>query len=208
MLITHNFEQGSQEWYESRLGYVTASNFKKILAKGQGKTRKAYMYEIASEIMTGQMQESYSNQNMDWGKETEEQAKSMYELDKAVSVEPVGFICYSEKMIGCSPDGLVGEDGLIEIKCPKTTTQIETVLSGKMPSIHKPQVQGQLWVTGREWCDFVSFDPRINGSSSYFSQRIYRDEDYITELWKECDAFIYELREIIDVLVGKNGKNM
>lgn len=203
MLITHDFEQGSPEWHESRLGYITASNFKKVLSKGQGKTRKAYMYEIAAEIMTGEMQDSYSNQSMDWGKETEDQARSMYELDRAVSVDPVGFVCFEEKMIGCSPDGLVGEDGLIEIKCPKTTTQIETFLSGKMPSIHKPQVQGQLWVTGRDWCDFVSFDPRINGESSYFAERVYRDEKYIHELSKECDSFLAELKEMIEMIGGK-----
>jgi len=104
--------------------------------------------------------------------------------------------------VGCSPDGLVGDSGLIEIKCPNTTTQIETYLKGEIPPTHRPQIQGQLFVTEREWTDFVSFDPRIkNGSASYFEKRVYRDDDYINKtLWPALDRFVDELQELLEKL--------
>lgn len=193
-------EQNSEEWYKSRLGFITASGFSKVLAKGQGKTRASYMREVAAEILTGESQEGFSNAYTEHGSNTEPEALARYEFDKSVTSEKVGFIHLENINIGCSPDGLIGNDGLVEFKCPKTTTQIETFLSGKMPTTHKAQVQGQLWITEREWCDFVSFDPRINGGSSYFCVRQYRDEDYIKSLESECYKFCDELNELVDKL--------
>lgn len=200
MQIIKDIEQGSPEWLNLRVGVVTASRFKDVLAKGAGKTRLSYMRELAAEIITGEPQESYSNQYMEWGNEQEPIARAMYELDTASIVEQVTIILNDECIAGYSPDGLVGENGIIEIKCPKTTTQIETYLSGKMPSIHKAQVQGGLWVSEREWCDFISFDPRINTDSKYFIERIYRDESYIKELAVEVDKFQTELKELVSKL--------
>jgi putative phage-type endonuclease len=202
MEIIKDIDQGSEEWLAMRLGWTTASRFSDVMAKGQGKTRKAYMYNLAAEAITGQREESYSSEYMEWGTLTEPQARSMYELISGVDVIQVGLIIHEGGSIAASPDGLIGDDGMIEIKCPKTTTQIETYLSGKMPLGHRPQVQGQLWISGRQWCDFVSFDPRINGDASYFCERIYRDEDYILELEKECFAFSLELQEMIKTLTG------
>lgn len=201
MEIITGIDQGTDEWLALRFGYITASKYKDVMAKGQGKTRKSYMLLLAAEAITGEQAESYSNEYMDWGNENEPVARAMYELESGNSVNEVSFIKLNEvNKIGCSPDGLIDDDGMVEFKCPKTTTQIETFLSGKMPTGHKPQVQGQLWVSGRDWCDFVSFDPRINGSSGYFCQRQYRDEDYIKEISEACFKFEKELQEMIKTL--------
>lgn len=200
MQIISDIEQGSEEWLALRFGWITASKFKDVIAGGQGKTRMAYMRQLAAETITGERIDSYSNEYMEWGTETEPQARAMYELENAVNVDQISFIKHDSIRAGCSPDGLIGNDGLIEIKCPKTTTQIETFLSGKMPPSHKAQVQGQLWISEREWTDFVSFDPRINGSSSYFCVRVYRDEAYIKTLEEGVKAFENELKEMVGML--------
>ncbi len=200
MQIINNIDQGSSEWLDLRLGFITASKFKDVIAGGAGKTRKSYMLQIAAEIVTGERLPTFSNSAMEWGTATEPQARSMYELENCFTVEEIAFAYFDDKKIGCSPDGLIGNDGLVELKCPNTTTQIETFLSGKMPTGHKPQVQGQLWVMDRDWCDFVSFDPRINGASSYFCQRIHRDEEYIKELSSKCDLFLGELGDLVEKL--------
>lgn len=188
-------EQLSDEWFQARLGIPTASNFSKILAKGQGKTRKAYMMKLLAEIETGIPQESYSNSSMEWGIETENQAREYYKGYKKVEVEQVGFIKCSG--IGCSPDGLIGEEGLLEIKCPDSSTHLEYILANKMVSTYIPQVQGQLLVTGRKWCDIVSFDPRVT-NRPFWCIRVGRDENKIAEIQKACDAFLYDLNELIE----------
>jgi len=203
MEIIKDIEQGTEAWLALRYGWTTASRFKDVMAKGQGKTRKSYMYQLAAEAVSDMRQESFTNEYMEWGTETEPQARAMYELNTGVSVDQVSFIRLDGvRKIGCSPDGLVGDDGMVEFKCPKTTTQIETYLSGKMPTGHKAQVQGQLWISGRQWTDFVSFDPRINGDASYFSIRIQRDEDYIKEIEAACYLFSDELQEMVKTLEG------
>lgn len=200
MIIHSDIEQGSDEWHEMRLGYVTASRLKDVLAGGKGLTRNAYMMQIAAELLTGQKEESYSNSSMEWGTATEPQARAMYELNCMDDVEQVAFITHDTIKVGYSPDGLVGVNGLIEIKCPKTTTHIETVLSGKMPTGHIPQVQGGLWISEREWLDFVSFDPRINSDKNFFCVRVYRDESYIKNLESEVIRFNDELNELLNKL--------
>lgn len=202
MQIVSDIDQSSDEWLDLRLGFVTASRFKDVMAKGKGLTRRAYMLEIAAEIITGQRQEKFSNDAMEWGAKTEAQARSMYEFESGNTVDEIAFAYFDDKKIGCSPDGLIGDDGLVEFKCPNTKTQIETYLSGKMPTGHMPQVQGQMWVMERDWCDFVSFDPRINTEASYFKQRICRDETYIAELEKACDIFLDDLSETVNKLGG------
>lgn len=206
MLVISDIEQGSDEWHQIRIGCITASRFKAVISGGQGKTRLAYMHELCAEIITQQKQESYNNEYMQWGTETEPQARDYYTLLTGNEVDQVCFVkCEPDSLndligIGCSPDGLIGSNGLIEIKCPKTATQIETYLSGKMPITHKPQIQGQLMVTGREWCDFVSFDPRINGKSSFFKERIYRDDKYIDELKSKINQFKKEAYGLLERL--------
>jgi len=198
-----DFEQGSDQWFDARMGMITASKFKDVMAKGQGKTRKSYMYQLAGEMITGEREDSYSNSYMEWGTLNEPSARAMYELEKGVEVDLVGLITTDGKNVAASPDGLVGNDGSIEIKCPKTTTQIETYLSGKMPTGHKAQVQGQMWVAERDWVDFISFDPRMNGAASFFCTRVYRDEDYIKTLEESCKIFESELYYMVELLQGE-----
>lgn len=199
MQIIEGIEQGTEEWHALRCGVVTASNFSKVLAKGKDKTRMAYMMEIAAEIITGLPVESFSNASMRWGTEHEPQARANYELESGNSVKQVTFIT-GVMGVGCSPDGLVNENGMFESKCPKTVTQIDYFLKNKLPSTYKAQVQGQLWVAERDWCDFVSFDPRINGPSGYFKTRVFRDDDYIGDLAKKTDIFLDELNELLTKL--------
>jgi len=192
----YDCEQLSPEWQQIRLGKITASNFANILAKGSGKTRKGYMMKLVAEKLTGLPEASYSNSFMEWGGiETETQARAYYEALYDVSVKQVGFVELNE-WVGCSPDGLVGEDGLIEIKCPKSTTHVSNILANKMQSTYNPQVQGQMWVTGHKWCDWISFDPRVK-SRPFFMVRVKRDEKYIKVLEANTEQFIKEMKEII-----------
>ncbi len=202
-MIIHNLEQGSPEWNLVRCGKITASRFSDVISKGVGsapsKTRLSYLYFVASEILTGLPAESFTSDAMAYGTLTEPEARQAYEDDVHMAVEQVGFV-EMNKWVGCSPDGCVGDKGLLEIKCPKTTTQIQRVLSGEFPSEYMAQVQGQLWVCEREWCDFVSYDGRIKGPASYFKIRVMRDESYIRMLSEKVDLFIEDLNEILERL--------
>ena len=203
MQIINDMAQGSDEWKQLRLGKITASRLSDVMSSGRSgapsKTRQSYMLQLAAEILTGEAEDSFSNKYMDWGNACEPQARSMYTFDSGNVVEEVAFVIASDRF-GVSPDGMVGQDGLLEIKCPKTTTQIDRFITGKFPTEYKAQVQGQLLATGRRWCDFVSFDPRISGPAQYFIIRVERDEDYIIELQAKIDTFTYELNNLLELL--------
>jgi len=193
MKIIKDIEQGSQDWLDLRLGKITASRVADIMSNGRGgkpslKT-ESYMNELISEILTGAQAEFFTNAAMAWGNECEPQARAMYELQNNVDVEEVAFIQLNDH-VGVSPDGLVGEDGLLEIKCPTSKKQIERALSDSYHADYKAQIQMQLYVSGRNWCDFVSFDPRIEGNASYLQEQVYRDEDYIKEMEYRIINFI------------------
>lgn len=192
--------QGSDEWFEARLGFVTASNFHKVLNKKTG--RGLYMRKLAAERLTSCREESYKNEIMEYGTETEQAARSFYEKANDCIIEKVGFACRDE-WIGGSPDGLVGQEGIIEIKCPLTSTHIENILSGKMSLKHIPQVQGLLWVTDRKWCDFVSFDPKVV-ANPMFCVRIERDKNYFKMLAGEVGVFVSELQAMINKIDDKS----
>lgn len=187
-------EQLSEEWYQIRLGLVTASHFSDVLNKGSG--RKTYGMRLLAERMTGLPQNGYSNANMEWGIETEPAAREYYEALHKVEVEQVGFVKMDDN-VGCSPDGLVGEDGTIEIKCPLPSTHLDYIIKNKLPSQYVPQVQGQLWVCGRQWCDFISFDPRVT-DRPYWSIRVERDDAYIETLKQAVEQFVFELRTLVE----------
>lgn len=191
--------QGSEEWFEARLGFVTASNFHKVLNKRPG--HGLYMRKIAAERLTCLREESYKNDIMDKGSETEQEARRFYEIANDCKVEQVGFVMRDE-WVGGSPDGLIGKDGLLEIKCPLSSTHIEIILSEKMPTLHIPQVQGLLWVTERKWCDFVSYDPRVL-SQPMFTVRVERDVEYFKKLAGEVGVFVNELKAIIEKIDSK-----
>lgn len=204
MNIIESCEQGSTEWLSMRLGKVTASRVKDVLSKGRGsapsKTAESYMIELIAEVLTGESKPFFENDAMRWGTETEPQARSMYEVNNGfVSVKEVAFVEHNDQ-VGISPDGLIGDDGLLEIKCPNTTTQLKRALSDDYSADYKAQIQMQLWVTERQWCDFVSFDPRLDCASGYLQQRVERDEEYIEEMKIKVYAFVKKMNELIKQL--------
>ena len=191
--------QGSDEWFEARLGFVTASNFSKVLNKKTG--RGLYMRKLAAERLTGFREESYKNDIMEVGSETEAEARRYYETVNDCEVKQAGFVMRDE-WVGGSPDGFISKDGLLEIKCPLSSTHIEIVLSEKMPTLHIPQVQGLLWITERKWCDFVSYDPKIL-SQPMFCVRVERDAEYFKTLAGEVGVFLNALKAMIDKIDSK-----
>ncbi len=204
MNIIESCEQGSEEWLSLRLGKITASRVKDVLTKGRGtspsKTAESYMMELIAETLTGNSKPFFENDAMRWGTETEPQARAMYEVNNDfVAVKEVAFVEHNDQ-IGISPDGLVGDDGLLEIKCPNTTTQLKRALSDDYSSDYKAQIQMQLWVTEREWCDFVSFDPRLECAAGYLQQRVYRNEEYIEDMKIKVYAFVERMNELINQL--------
>jgi putative phage-type endonuclease len=190
-------EQRSAEWYAARLGKVTASRVADIIAKtksGYSTSRANYMAELVCERLTGMQGESFSSAAMVWGTNTEPMARSAYESRMAELVEETGFVLHPTiSMAGASPDGLIGDDGLVEIKCPNTATHIDTLLSDGAPSKYVTQMQWQMACTGRKWCDFVSFDPRMPEEMQMFVIRVERNDDVITELEREVEKFLVEL---------------
>lgn len=207
MNIIKSCEQGSSEWLEMRLGKITASRVKDVMSKGRGlavsKTSESYMMELIAEILTGQSKPFFENDAMRWGTEKEPQARDMYKLkNDFVAVDEVAFIELND-FVGMSPDGLIGDDGLLEIKCPTTTTQLKRALSDDYSADYKAQIQMQLWVSGRKWCDFVSFDPRLDCKAGYLQQRVIRDEEYIREMAAKCDSFVCSMKEKIKALTDE-----
>ena len=180
--------QLSPEWLSARCGKVTASEFSSVLAKGQGKTRFNYMYKLLAERLSGQSTlDGFISKSILRGIDIEDQARANYELSNCVDVSQVGFVEHDEN-IGGSPDGLIGSDGAVEIKCPDSHTHISYLLNG-FPSIYKAQVQGNLWVCERDWLDFVSYDDRLK-SNQLMVMRIRRDEKYISNLKEEVYRFV------------------
>jgi putative phage-type endonuclease len=190
--------QGSDEWFALRLGKVTASKVADVMSKGTG--RATYMDDLLAERMSGQSKPSFTNDAMRWGTEQEPYARQAYEVDQECFVEETGFWQHDELALGVSPDGLVGgngvvgEDGLVEIKCPNSSTHVGWLRAKKVPAKHIKQIQCQLWVTGRSWCDFVSFDPRmIEAKNRLMVVRCERDDALITKMELEVRKFLTEL---------------
>jgi len=208
MNIIESCEQGSIEWLSLRLGKITASRVKDVLTKGRGtspsKTAESYMMELIAEILTGNSKPFFENDAMRWGTKTEPQARAMYAVNNDfVDVKEVAFVEHNEQ-VGISPDGLIGDDGLLEIKCPNTTTQLKRALSDDYSADYKAQIQMQLWVTEREWCDFLSFDPRLDCEAGYLQQRVFRDEEYIEEMKTKVYAFVEKMNELINILTKES----
>jgi hypothetical protein len=198
MIEIFNFEQGSPEWIACRLGIPTASKFGTILAKGRdggaSKTRKEYLFKLLGERVTGEQMYNYQNDHMERGKEMEDEARNYYAFMTDAEPQRVGFI--KNFGAGCSPDSLVGNDGMLEIKTKLPHIQCELLVTGVFPSEHIPQLQGQLWIAEREWVDFESYWPKTRP----FIKRVYRDEPYILDLAKAVDIFMNELATMEGVL--------
>ena len=198
-------EQRTEEWHQARLGKVTASRISDVVAKtktGWGASRADYMAQLVCERLTGQPTEGFTSKAMQWGTDTEGRARAAYELHTGASVVEVGFIARDDMAAGASPDGLVGEDGLVEIKSPNTATHIETLLKGSISGKYHLQMQWQMACTDRQWCDFVSFDPRLPVDLELFIKRVERDNVLIADLEAEVQKFLGELDNMISQLTG------
>ena len=188
--------QGSEEWFEARLGLVTASCFSQVLAKGEGKTRRKYMLKLVAERLTGKVSDSFSNSHTERGSIQEPFARLEYEARTGNLVEEVGFIKHPTLLVGSSPDGIIGTQGGIEVKSVIPTVQIETIERGSIPYEHAAQVQGNLWVTGREWWDYISYSPDMPEPLRLFVFRVDRNEEYIKNLEAEVIKFLEEAEEL------------
>ena len=199
--MLYDCEQRSDEWRALRIGKVTASRICDVLAKiqkGEAASRRNYRAEIIVEILTGLPADNYVSKEMQWGIDTEPFARAAYELQQDVMVTTVGFACHPViDRFGASPDGLVGDDGLVEIKCPNTATHIEYLLAGVVPSDYQPQMLVAMACTGREWCDFVSFDPRLPPRLQLFVRRFFRDDARIAEIEAKVEKFLEEVDDVI-----------
>jgi hypothetical protein len=201
MIEVFDMPQGSEEWFAVRRGIVTASEFSTVLAQGRGggdsKTRRTYMLKLMGERMTGDPMYHYQNDHMERGHVQEPDARNMYAFVADVEPKPVGFI--RNGSVGCSPDSLIGDDGMLEIKTKLAHLQLDVLLGGTVPTEHVAQIQGQLWVTGRQWCDFVSYCPKL----PLFTQRVTRDEEFIARLKKAVDLFEREMATLMDAVQPK-----
>jgi putative phage-type endonuclease len=179
-----NFEQGSEEWLTARLGVATASNFDKIITSigKESATLPKFALELATEKLLIEPEETYKNDAMRRGNELEPLARQAYQEFNLELVEQVGFMISNCGNYGYSPDGLVGNDGLIEIKCPQATTHAKYLLDDKLPTDYVQQVQGGLFVSGRKWCDFVSFHPNFVEGKQLFVKRVFRNDELICAL--------------------------
>lgn len=188
--------QRTDDWYAVRCGKITASRIKELTAKPKtGQKLNAVLLQLLSERLTGQWTQTPISHEMQWGIDNEERAKMTYELTMFCTVADAGFIPHpSIPMSGASPDGLVGDDGLIEIKCPKSTTHLNTLLMGEVPSEYLPQMMWQMACTGRKWCDFVSFDPRLPEHLQIKIIRVMRDDEMIAKLESE----VIKANEVLD----------
>lgn len=196
-------QQGTPEWKAARAGKVTASRIPDVLAKGKGtseaSTRRKYRFQLVSEIMTGQPQENgFMSAAMAWGTENEPYARAAYEILTGEMVDQVGMVMHPRiERAAASPDGIVCLDGLIEIKCPETPTHIEYLENREIPRDYQLQMLWQMACTGRAWCDFVSFDPRLPENIQLFKERFQRDEARIKEIEDEVETFLDEVETAV-----------
>lgn len=192
--------QGSEAWHAARLGLATGSRFADVLAGGKGLTRKAYATQLALEIITGQPAETFQSQDMLTGTEREPIARAEYEALTGNFVTEVGFCLHDTLPAGVSPDGLVDDDGGIEIKCPKDKTHAEYLAIKGEPSAYTAQIQGCMWVTGRKWWDFISYHPGFPENARLIVRRVRRDDGYIERLAAEIERFSAEVQATVELI--------
>ena len=199
-------QQGTAEWHQLRLGKVTASRVADILARtktGPSASRQNYLIELALQRTTSIIQESYSNAAMEWGTQTEPQARVAYEVRTNNFVDQLAFVDHpSIDWFGCSPDGLVSDRGLVEIKCPNSTTHWEYFKFNRPPQKYVIQMQAQMAVTNRDWCDFISFDPRMPERSQLLIVRVDRDDAFIAEMEEQIKQFLSEVEVEVNLMKG------
>lgn len=197
-------EQGSPEWFEQRLGRITASNFGTLMTLPRSRkdrelglmsqSTRSYLIGKVSEVLTGTSKNITPTKALEWGSATEDEARSIYELERMVEVKQIGFaVLNTNPIIGGSPDGLVGEDGMIEIKCPDSDTFTGYLLGDSIVKNYMAQIQGNLWILNRKWCDFIVYDPRVVREDLRIKIiRVERDEEYIEKIAEAVDrALVY-----------------
>lgn len=204
--------QGSAEWHALRLGKVTASRVADVIAKtksGPAASRANYMAQLVCERLTDEPTETFTSKEMQWGTDQEPNARAAYEFRTDATVEETGFVAHPTIAdSGASPDGIVAADGLIEIKCPNTATHIETLLGRAVPGKYITQIQWQLACTGRKWCDYVSFDPRMPELMSLFIARVERDARLIADLEAQVREFLTELEHKVSELKAQYARQI
>lgn len=197
-------KQGTQEWLDARLGWTTGSRIVEIVKGTRGSylaSRKNYMAEKVIEILTDQSPEHFVSEAMQWGTDNEPLARSAYEAITGNFVDEDGFVPHPTiPKLGASPDGIVGDDGCIEIKCPNSATHIKTLTGGKIDRTYIYQMQCEMMCLDKQWCDFISFDPRMPDNLQMFIQRMPRDEVVIAEIEIEVKKFQGELQEMLEKL--------
>jgi putative phage-type endonuclease len=197
--------QGSPEWFAQRLGHVTASRLSDVMAKGksgEAATRAKYRLQLVAERVTGLVADSFTSEAMQWGIDQEKFARMRYEAETGCMVDEAGFYTHPTiKWLGASPDGIVsGGKGLIEIKCPNTQTHLGYRLDNKPPATYINQMQCQMWVTYSDWCDFVSYDPRVPDHLQLFVVRLNRDDVLIAKMEVEVVQFLSEVQDAMNLL--------
>jgi putative phage-type endonuclease len=191
-----NCEQRSEEWHKCRLGVLTASACESIMAPAK---RKDFINKKIVEILTGETEAFEPNKYILWGIEKEDEARDRYILETGREVQQVGFIYKDEdRKVGCSPDGLIGKSGLIEIKCPSSKVHLSYIIEDKPPTNYYYQMQFQMWVCGKIWCDFVSYDPRMPKDLQIYIIRVMRDPDVIRKIENSVDSVIRSITEFLD----------
>lgn len=200
MKDSSELEQRSHDWLQARCGFPTGSGFKHLMAKtakGQPTAaRSTYLWEKVVERLTGEPVQHFVNAAMQHGIDNEPVALAAYEAKTGFSVAPMGFVRHATLATGCSPDGIVDMDGLLEIKCPTTQTHLQTIAGG-MPLDHMAQLQGGMWICGLKWADFVSFDPRLPPPYRIYVQRVPRDDEYISMLETEVTGFLAQIEAVL-----------
>ena len=196
-------QQGTDEWFAARLGKVTASRAADVMTKKGSAARANLLAQLVLERLTNTKGESFSSAAMQWGVDQEPFARAAYEAHSGVWVDTVGFVQHPTiERAGASPDGLVGQDGLVEIKCPNTATMIDTLSTGKVPSNYTTQMQMQMACTGRAWCDYAVFDSRMPVKAQLFVKRVQRDQKFIDDLNKEIIEFLAEVEISYQFLIN------
>lgn len=202
--------QGEPEWHQARAGRVTASRISDLMTKtksGWGASRANYLAELVAERLTGAVAQGFTNQAMQWGTEKEPDARAAYQFYSDADVAQIGFVLHPTiEMTGCSPDGLVSDSGMVEIKCPQTATHIDTLLSGAIPDKYLKQMQWQMRCCERAWRDFVSYDPRLPDRMQLFVQRVPRDDKLLAEIEHEVLQFLRDVDAKVAALTAKYGE--
>ena len=204
-MIIEGLQQNTPEWLQQRCGMVTASRVadvcKRLTRASNGKKagdyaqcRHDYLMDIVIERLTGRAADNYVSPSMEWGIEQEPYARAEYELQRDVEVQLVGFAMHPKiEWFGASPDGLVGKDGCVEFKCPNTSTHLAYLLEGQVPLEYMPQMMAEMACAERQWCDFVSFDPRLPRNLRFFHRRFYRNDEHIAIMESEVRAFLEDV---------------